>query len=214
MFARNFDKLKTNSALKAVYRVKHHLKWLKIKCRSPELQGLSCRNNIVTACCSSAGRTAGVCPAFSSAAAQGRRVARDCPAHSTGSHVIQSKCIWRCYDIVLARPTSCWWSSGEYIYAFICIQFFKHTQLSLAITQRSKICVALVQRHPRTISECWRTTDARKTLWQKIINFQCVGRALIMCDWALRSEKNPKMLALRAHITPIQRVPNACLAHI
>ena len=29
MFGRNFDKLKTNSALKAVYRVKHHLEWLK-----------------------------------------------------------------------------------------------------------------------------------------------------------------------------------------
>ena len=41
MFGRNFDKLKTNSALKAVCRVKR---------RSPELQGLSCRNNIVRAC--------------------------------------------------------------------------------------------------------------------------------------------------------------------
>ena len=82
MFGHNIDKLKTNSALKAVYRVKHYLKWLKIKCRSSELQGLSCRNNIVTACCSSAGRTACVCPAFASSphAAQGMRFARDCPA--------------------------------------------------------------------------------------------------------------------------------------
>ena len=47
-----------------MYRVQHHLKWLKMKCRSSELQGLSCRNNIVTACCSSAGRTACVCPVF------------------------------------------------------------------------------------------------------------------------------------------------------
>ena len=41
MFGRNFDKLKLNSALKAVYRVKHHLKRLKMKCRSSELQRLS-----------------------------------------------------------------------------------------------------------------------------------------------------------------------------
>ena len=103
MFGRNFDKLKTNSALKAVYRVKHHLNWLQIKCHSSGLQKLSCRNNIVTACCLSAGRTAGVCPAFASSAhaAQGRRIARDCPAPSTGSHVIQNKRIWRWYDVVL-----------------------------------------------------------------------------------------------------------------
>ena len=49
MFTRNFDKLKTKFARQAVYRVKHHLKLLKIKCRFSELQWLSCRNNIVTA---------------------------------------------------------------------------------------------------------------------------------------------------------------------
>ena len=66
MFGRNLDKLITNSALKAMYRVKHHPKRLKLKRRSSELQGLSCRNNR---------------------------------------------------------------SSGVYIYAFICIQYLKHTQL-------------------------------------------------------------------------------------
>ena len=139
MLGRNIAKLKTNSALKAVYRVKHHLKWLKIKCRSSELQGLSCRNNIVTACCWSAGRTTGVCPAFVSSAhaAQGRCVARDCPVPSTGSHVIQSKRIWRWYNVVLARPTCCWRSSGVYIHAFICVQYFKHTWLPLVITLRT-----------------------------------------------------------------------------
>ena len=97
MFGRNFDKLITNSALKAVYHVKHHLKQCKIKWRFSELHGLSCRNNIVTACCSSAGRAAGECPTFASSghAAQGERVARDYPASSTGCHVIQSKRIWR-----------------------------------------------------------------------------------------------------------------------
>ena len=64
MFGPNLDKLKTNSALKAVYRVKHHLKLLKIKCRFSVLQRLSCRNNIVAACCLSAGRPAGMCPAL------------------------------------------------------------------------------------------------------------------------------------------------------
>ena len=54
MFGRNFEKLKKNSALKAVLRVKHCLKF-----RSLELQWLSCRNHIVTDCCSSAGRTTG-----------------------------------------------------------------------------------------------------------------------------------------------------------
>ena len=73
MFGRNFDKLKTNSALKAVYRVKQHHELLKLKCRSPELQGLSSRNNIDTACCSSAGRAAGVFTAcaYSAHAVQG-----------------------------------------------------------------------------------------------------------------------------------------------
>ena len=60
MFGRNSDKLKTNSALKALYWVKH-----------PVSQPVA--------------RAAGVCPAFSSSAhaAQGRRFARDCPAPST-----------------------------------------------------------------------------------------------------------------------------------
>ena len=152
MFGSNFDKLKTNSALKAVYRVKHDLKWLKMKCRSPELQGLSCRNNIVAACFSSAGRTAAVCLAFVSSAhaAQGRCVAHDCPALLTSSHVIQSKRILRWYNFFLVHPTCCWWSSGVYINASICGQYFKHTQLTLAITLRTKICLALVQRPPRT----------------------------------------------------------------
>ena len=35
MFGGDPDKLLTNSAFKAVYRVKHHLKLLKLKCRSP-----------------------------------------------------------------------------------------------------------------------------------------------------------------------------------
>ena len=132
MFERNFDKLKTNSALKAVYRVKQHLKWLKSKCCFSRLQGLSCRNNIVAACCSSAGRPAGVCQAFASSAhaAQVRRVVRDCPAPSTGCHVIQSKCILRWYNVVLVRPMCFWRSSGVYIYAFIYVQYFKHTPSS------------------------------------------------------------------------------------
>ena len=152
MFRRNFDKIKTNSALKTVYRVKHHLKLLKIKCRSFELQGLSCRNNIVTACCTNAGRAAGVCPTFASSvhAAQGRRVARDCPAPSTGCHVIQSKCIWRWYNVVLARPTCCWRSSGVYIYAFICVQYFKHTQLPLATTLHAHKNMHSVSAAPST----------------------------------------------------------------
>ena len=161
MFWRSFDKLKTNSALETVYRVKHHLKWLKIKCRFSELQGLSCRNNIVTACCSSAGWPTRVCSAcaLNAHAAQVRRVARDCPAPSTGSHVIQSKRIWRWYNFFLPRPTCCWRSFGVYIYALICVQYFKHTQPPLAITLRTKIWVALVQRPPRNSNECWRTTD-------------------------------------------------------
>ena len=167
-----------------MYRLKHHLKWLKINCRSPGLQGLSCRNNIVTACCLSAGRTVSVCPVFASSAhaAQGRCVTRDCLATSTGSHVIQSKRIWRRYNVVLARPTCCWRSSGEYIYAFICAQYFKHTQVPLAITPHTKICVALMQRPPRTSNECWLTTDTWKRSGKKIINFQCVGRTSTMCD--------------------------------
>ena len=133
------------------------------------LQVLSCRNNIVAACCSSAGRPAGVCPAFalSAHAAQGRRVACDCPVPSTGCHVIQSKRIWRWYNVVLARFTCFWRSSGVYIYAFICVQYFKHTQIPLAIRLHTNICVALVQRPPRTSNEYWRTTDARQTLSQK-----------------------------------------------
>ena len=85
MFGLNFDKLKTNVALKAVYQVKNHLKRLQIKCRSSEFQELCCRNNIVTDCCSSAGRTGGVfpVPASSAHAAHGRRLACDCPASST-----------------------------------------------------------------------------------------------------------------------------------
>ena len=31
-FGLNFDKLKTNFAIKAVHRVKNHLNWLKLKC--------------------------------------------------------------------------------------------------------------------------------------------------------------------------------------
>ena len=156
--------------------MKHHLKWLKIKCRSSELQGLSCRNNIVTACCSSAGRTAGICPAFASSdhAAQGRRIIRDFPAPSTGSHVIQSKRIWRWYNVVLARPTCFWRSSDVCIYAFICVQHMKHTQLPLAITLRTKICVALVQRSPRTSNECWRTTDTLAKKNQFSVRGSCV----------------------------------------
>ena len=255
MFGRNFDKLKTNSALEAVYRVKHHRKWLKIKCRSPELRGLSCRNNIpantrqwsnvvlmlprrlrrrpniktilgqclvlagiVTACCSSNGRAAGVYPAFASSvhAAQGRRVARDCPAPSTGRYVIQSKRIWRWYNVVLARLTCCWRSSSQCIYAFICVQYFKHTQLPLTITQRTKICVAFVQRPPRTSNECWRTSDARKTLWQKIINFQCVGRAstIVWLSPTVRKKTKTCWHWARIIITAIQRVPSTCPANI
>ena len=192
MFKCNFDKRKTNSVLITAHRVKHLFKWLKIKCRSPEHQVLSCRNNIVPVCFSSAGRTAGVCSAFASSAhaAQSMRVARDCTAPSTGSHVKQSKRIWRWHNVVLACPTCFWWSSGEYIYAFICVPYFKHTQLLLAITPHTKLCLALVQRLPRTRNECWLTTDGRKPIWQFFFNFQCVGRALTMCDWALRSEKN------------------------
>ena len=73
---------------------------------------------------------------------------------------------------------------------------------------------SVVQRPPRTSNECWRTTYARKMLWQKIINFQYVGGASTMCDWAIRSENNTKMLTLSTHITPIQRVPNAFPANI
>ena len=167
MFGRNFDKFKKKSALKAVHRVKQHLKWyLKMQCRFSVLQGLSCSNIIVAACCSSAGRPAGVCPAFASSAhaAQGRLVARDFTAPSTGCHVIQSKRIWRWYNVVLARPTCFCRPSGVYINAFICNQYFKHTQLFLAITLRTNICVASVQRLPRTSNEYWRTTDARHTL--------------------------------------------------
>ena len=194
--------------------MKHHLKWLKMKCRSPEVQGLSCRNNIVTACCWIAGRTAcwrlpNVC--FQRACSAGQAL---CPRLPGALNRILSKRIWRWYNVVLARPTCFWQSSCEYIYAFICVQYFKHTQLPLAITRRTKICAALVQRPPRTSNECWRTTDARKTIWQKMINFQCVGRASTMCDLALRSEENSKMPTLSAHITPIQRVPNACPANI
>ena len=105
MFGRNFDKLETNSALKAVYRVKHHLKWLKIKCRFSELQGLSCRNNKVTACCSNCRRPS-VWFERSHSAGQARCIAHDCSAPSTGCYVIQSKRIWRWYSVVLARPTS------------------------------------------------------------------------------------------------------------
>ena len=44
--------------------------------------------------------------------------------------------------------------SFHFIYAFICVQYFKHTQLPLAITGRKKICVASTQRPPRTCNEC------------------------------------------------------------
>ena len=91
-----------------------------------------------------------------------RHVPNVCFQHScsAGSHVIQSKCIWRWYNVVLARPTCCWQSSGVYIYAFICVQYFKHTQLPLAITLHTKICVALVQRPLRASNKCWRMKDA------------------------------------------------------
>ena len=88
-------------------------------------------------------------------------------ARRTGSHVVQSKRICRWYNVVLARPTCFRRSSGVYIYAFLCVQYLKHTQLPLAITQRTKIWVALVQRPPRTSNEYWRTTDAQQTLWKK-----------------------------------------------
>ena len=158
MFGLNFDKLKTNSALKAVYRVKHLFKWLKIKCRSSELQGLSCRNNIVTACCSSAGRATGVCPAFAPALMQRRAGALPATAQRPQQAVIWYKA--NVFGTVLARPACFWRFSGVYIYAFICVQYFKHTQSPLAITARTKICVALVQRPPRTSNECWQTTNA------------------------------------------------------
>ena len=149
--------------------MKHHLKGLKLKRRFSELQGLICWNRRWA----KYQRVANVC--FQRSFSQGRRVARDCPAHSTGSHVIQSKCVWRWYNVVLARPMCFWRSSGVYIYEFICVQYFKHTQLPLTITGRTKICVALVQRPPRTSNECWRTTDAQQTLWQKNNQFSVRG---------------------------------------
>ena len=212
MFVRSFNKIKTNSALEAVYRVQHHLKWLKIKCRSSELQGLSCRNNIVTPCCSSAGRTSCVCFERSCSAEQARcpRLPGALNGQPCDTKQTYSALIKRCSN----APTCCWRSSGVYLYAFICVQYFKHTQPPFAITLRTNICVALMQRPPRTSNECGRTTDARKTLCQKMINFQCVGRASTMCDWALRSENNTKMTPLSAHMALIQRVPNACSANI
>ena len=118
--------------------------------------------------------------------------------------------IWRCSS----APCVFLAVFSVYIYGFICALYFKHTQLSLAITVYTTICVALVQRSPWTSDECWRTTDAQKTLQQKLINFQWVGRASTMCYWALRLVKNLKMPALSAHIAPIQLVPNACPANI
>ena len=132
---------------------------------------VSCRNNIVTVCFSSAWRTVGVSPAFASS------------AHAAqGTHIIQSKRIWRWYNVVLARPTCCWRSSGEYInfYPFICVQYFKHTQLSLAITLRTKICVALVQHPLRTSNECWGTTDVFLTHVQ--LTFNVDGACWILFD--------------------------------
>ena len=117
-----------------------------IKNESSELQGLSCGGNIVIACCLSAGRTAGVCPAFHSSAhaVQGRRVARDCLAPSTGSHVIQSKPIWLSASYVLLAV---FWR------VHLCVNMrsiFQTHLWPLAITPRTKICVELVQRPPRT----------------------------------------------------------------
>ena len=180
MFVSNFDKLKTNSALKAVYHVKHHLKWLKINCWFPELQGLSFRNNMVTACCSTAGRTAGVCPTFASIAQRSCSAGQvRCPLlpGALNGHPCDTKRIWRWYNVVLARPMCFWRSSGEYIYAFICVQYFENTLHPLSITPRTKICAALVQRPPPTSNECWRTTDARETIlqnYQVFVGGSCV----------------------------------------
>ena len=71
-----------------------------------------------------------------------------------------------------------------------------------------------MQRPPRTSNECWRMTDVQKMLLQKILNIQWLGHASTMCDWAIRSQKNQKIPALSAHLTPIQRIPNACPANI
>ena len=131
---------KTNSALKAMCRVKHHLEWLKIKCHFPELQGLGYINNIVTACCSSAGRTA--CPAFAWSA-HARRHQRAAIWYKETTFGVD-------IYVVLARPTCCWRSSGEYINAFICVQYFKHTQLPLRLHCAQNMRSVIVQRPPRT----------------------------------------------------------------
>ena len=56
--------------------------------------------------------------------------------------------------VYLAHPMCFQRSSGLYINAFICVQYFKYTQFLVAITVRKKICVAIVRRAPRTSSEC------------------------------------------------------------
>ena len=61
-----------------------------------------------------------------------------------------------------------------------------YTQLLWRLHCALKICVALVQRSPRTSNECWRTTDARQTLWQKnqlSVRGSCVDYVWLNQGW-------------------------------
>ena len=164
MFGRNFEKLKTNSALNAVYRVKHNLKWLKIKWRGLVLQGLTCRNNIVAACCSSAGRPAGVCPAFFRALVQRRAGVLPATAPRPERAAMWYKSNVFVVDITLFQR-ALRVSGGLLVFTSMRSYAFNisntPTQLPLAITLRTNICVALVHHPPQTSHEYWRTTDAR-----------------------------------------------------